>query len=131
PFTRDGSLACSQEALGFVVRHLFEFLDQEPLDLGGQLRNSWSVEQASQAELYAEGIPYPTDELRPEQRVAADQEEIVFHADPSEAQQRRQDPRHALLRDRSGFDEAIVAYRVRGVRRREGGPVDLAMRVQG
>jgi hypothetical protein len=64
-FTPDGSHGCGQEALGFVFRHALQLLDQESLDLGGQLRNRRGIEQASQAELDAEGIPYPTDELCP------------------------------------------------------------------
>ena len=63
--------------------------------------------------------------------MAADKEEIVFHAEPVESEQGRHDARHALLHGRSGADEAIVSDRVRRIRRREARPVYLAIGVQG
>ena len=62
-----------------------------------------------------------------EQRVAAELEEIVVHADLGESQQLAPDVGDGLLDWVAGSHEAPLAFRSQGLRRRQGPPVHLAV----
>ena len=66
----------------------------------------WMLEERPQRQLHAERLAHPRHQLRRQQRVAAEVEEIVAAADALESQHRAPDARHQLLRRRRGAADA-------------------------
>ena len=83
-------------------------LEEQPVHLKGERRDRGRFEQQPQPYSYAESITQTGDELRPQQRVPAEFEEIAVDAHAIEPEQRRNDVREPLLRRVARADVGVV-----------------------
>ena len=66
------------------------------------------LEQIQQAQLHAEGLADLGNQLRPQQRVPAAEEEIIVHSHPLHMQQRSDDPGYLFFHDVAWLHVAVV-----------------------
>src|SRR4051794_25611409 len=89
-------------------------IEQQPLDLRGEIGDHGSLEQAGEREVDVEARVQPRHEPRGEQRVSAAREEVVEGADVPDAEDRLERVGDGMLRGAPGMLRAAVVIPVRG-----------------
>src|SRR5437016_5281466 len=81
PSGKIASLHPRPHHLRLFIAHRLDLLKDEEVDLGGHFADGWGFEEGSQGEVDLEGVLDARDDLRREQGVAPEDEEVVVDAD--------------------------------------------------
>ncbi len=99
-------------------------------DAQGERGHRPRLEELAQRQLHVERLAHARDDLRGEQRVAAEVEEVVVRADARVAEHLAENPRQQLLDGAARRDETFGGFGARAVGRGQAPPIDFTARRQ-